>query len=140
MVAASAPASAESGGAGSSLTLRSRHGLAMLLPSSWHVVHRRLTPCIDPSERLTVAGHGSLVMLQERRRAVAGEFPARPPSFELRGRPEFMECCAPLARRGWMLRFGENGRGFYAYVYLGGRGSETEALAILDSLRVEALP
>jgi hypothetical protein len=80
-------------------------------------------------------------MLQERQHAAAGEFPARPSTFELRGSPEYMECCAPLERRGWMLRFADNGRGFYAYVYLGGSGTRARALAILDSLRVErALP
>jgi hypothetical protein len=36
------------------------------------------------------------------------------------------------------MRFGESGRGFYVYVYLGRRGTRAEALAILDGLRVES--
>jgi hypothetical protein len=137
MVAASAPASAESfDSAGARLTPLWRHGVGVLLPSDWHVVGRKLTPCIDPSEQLTVAGRGALVMLQERLHAVAGEFPARPSRFELSGSPEYLECCAPLARRGWVLRFEDNGRGFYAYVYLGASGTRAQALAILDSLRI----
>jgi hypothetical protein len=108
------------------------------MPPHWRVVRRRLTPCIDPSERLTVNGRGALVMLQERRHPSVGEFPGRPSKFEVRGAPSYMECCAPLARRGWMVRFEDSGRGFYAYVYLGGRGTRVEALELLDSLGVEA--
>ena len=137
VVATTAPAAAESfDSTGVHSTLRSHHGVAVLVPSGWHVVTRKLTPCIDPTERLTVAGRGALVMLQERRRAVPGEFPVRPSKFELRGSPEYMECCAPLARRGWMLRFEDNGRSFYAYVYLGGAGTREQTLEILDSLRI----
>jgi hypothetical protein len=137
LVAALAPISAENiDASGARLTPRSLHGVAVLLPSSWHVVSRRLTPCIDPSERLTVAGRGALVMLQERIHAVAGEFPARPRKFKLRGDPKYMECCAPMARRGWMLRFEDNGRGFYAYVYLGAPDTRAQVLAILDSVRI----
>jgi hypothetical protein len=124
--------------ASASVTRISRHGIAVLLPPRWHVVDRRLTPCVDPSERLTVAGDGALVMLQERLRPVAGEFPARSSTFALHGRPAYMECCAPLTRRGWMLRFEDNGRGFYAYVYLGRARTRSEALVVLDSLRVTA--
>jgi hypothetical protein len=110
----------------------------VLLPAHWRAVRRPLTRCVDPAERMTVAGRGALVMLQERLHPVADEFAARPSRFELNARPEYMECCAPLARRGWMLRFEDNGRGFYAYVYLGGRGTRSQALAILDTLHVEA--
>jgi hypothetical protein len=39
-----------------------------------------------------------------------------------------------------MLRFEDNGRGLYAYVYLGERGTRSEALAILDSVRLESQP
>jgi len=34
------------------------------------------------------------------------------------------------------LRFLDNGRGFYVYVYVGRHGTRGEILAILDSLRV----
>jgi len=110
-------------------------GLSVSLPAGWHVVHRRLTPCTDPVERLTVAGRGAMVMLQER---VGGDdgLPARPARFELRGAPQPMECCAPLDRGGWSVRFRDGGRGFYSFVYLGGRATRADALAIFDSLRI----
>jgi hypothetical protein len=111
-----------------------RAGITAVLPEGWRVVDRRLTPCTDPVERLTVVGHGAMVMLQERLRSDDG-LPSRPHRFELRGAPQPLECCAPLRRAGWSLRFSEAGRGIYGYVYLGGRKTRTEALAILDSLR-----
>jgi hypothetical protein len=112
-----------------------RVGLSVRLPVGWHVVHRRLTPCTDPAERLTLRGRGAMVMLQERAAGDAG-FAPRPDRFTLRGKPHAMECCAPLVRPGWFLDFRDGGRGFYAYVYLGRRGTEAEALAILTSLRI----
>jgi hypothetical protein len=77
-------------------------------------------------------------MLEERLHPARNGFPERPETFELRGRPQPIECCEPLERAGWFSRFQENGRGFYVYVYLGRHGTRTAALAILDSLRVEA--
>ena len=114
-----------------------RAGLSVRLPVGWHVVHRRLTPCTDPVERLTVQGRGAMVMLQERLAGDAG-FAARPDRFVLRGKPSPIECCAPLGRPGWFFHFRDGGRGFYGYVYLGRRGTRAEALAILDSLRIRA--
>jgi hypothetical protein len=111
-------------------------GLTVALPFGWRVVHRRLTPCADPAERLTVAGHGALLMFQERLHPVVGEFSPRPGRFELNGSPQHIECCAPLRRVGWFSNFVDNGRGFYVYVYLGRPGTRAQALAILDSLRV----
>jgi len=110
-------------------------GLAVRLPVGWHVVRHRLTPCSDPVERLTLTGRGAMVMLQERAAGAAG-FARRPDRFTLRGKPHAMECCAPLGRPGWFLDFRDGGRGFYAYVYVGRRGTEAEALTILDSLRI----
>jgi hypothetical protein len=101
------------------------------------MVHRRLTPCIDPTERLTVAGHGALVMLQERLHPAGRELAPRPRRFELHGNPQYIECCTPLDRAGWVSNFGDKGRGFYVYVYLGRPGTRAQALAILDSLRVQ---
>jgi hypothetical protein len=135
----SASASADSaGGSAAHPALHMGFGITVTLPPGWHVVRRRLTPCSDPSERVTVAGRGGLVMVQERLHAAPGEFPPRPARFELRGSPHPMECCAPLTRGGWFLRFGESGRGFYVYVYPGGRGTRAEALAILDGLRIKS--
>ena len=75
VVAAATTGAANGDAAGAEVTQISRHGITVLLPPHWHGVDRKLTPCIDPSERLTVAGGGALVMLQERLRPVAGEFP-----------------------------------------------------------------
>jgi hypothetical protein len=117
-----------------------RFGLMVTLPSGWRAVRQKLTPCVDPSERLTVARGRSLVMLQERLHPALDEFRSRPSHFALPGRPHDIECCAPVARRGWSLRFADKGRGFYVYVYLGRAGMRAEALGILDSLRVEPRP
>jgi hypothetical protein len=138
-LAGSASSGASRGSAPPRPTPYSSEGVTLFVSTGWRVVRRRLTTCIDPRERLTVTGHGALVMLQERIHAVTGDFPARPSRFKLQGAPEYMECCAPLARRGWMLRFADNGRGFYAYVYLGGRGTRSQVLEILQSLRVAPL-
>ncbi len=113
----------------------SRAGITATLPPGWQVVDRRLTPCSDPVERLTVVGHGAMVMLQERLAGGRG-FSPRPRRFELLDPPRSMECCAPLARAGWFLNFRDRGRGFYAYVYLGGTGTRAEALAVLNSVRI----
>jgi len=40
-------------------------GLTVTLPPGWRVVHRRLTPCVNPIERLTLTRGGALVILQE---------------------------------------------------------------------------
>jgi hypothetical protein len=121
-------------------TISTTSGLTVALPSGWRVIHGRLTPCTNPIERLTVTGRGGLVMLQESLdpRRYIRRFAPRPRRFELRGRPQFIACCAPANRgRGWFLNFRDGGRGFYAYVYLGQEGMRDEALALLDSLRVE---
>ena len=116
-------------------TVVTRAGITAALPPGWRTVDRRMTPCTDPVERLTLVGHGAMVMLQERQAGPRG-FPSRPRRFELRGRAGPTECCAPLARAGWFLSFRDEGRGFYAYVYLVGTSTRAEALALLDSLRI----
>lgn len=113
-------------------------GLTVTLPLGWRVVHRRLTPCVNPIERLTLAGPGALVMLQESLdpRRYIRRFSPRPPRFGLGGKPEPIACCAPTRRPGWFFNFRDRGRGFYVYVYVGRMGTRAEALAILDSTRV----
>lgn len=113
--------------------------LTVALPAGWRVVERRLTPCTNPIERLTVTGRGALVILQESLdpRRYIRRFSPRPSRFRLRGEPQPIECCAPTRRPGWFFDFRDRGRGFYVYVYVGRAGTRTEALAILDSLRVE---
>jgi hypothetical protein len=117
-------------------------GLTVTLPAGWRVVHRRLTPCVNPIERLTLTGGGALVMLQESLdpRRYIRRFSPRPHRFELKGKPQPIACCAPTQRPGWFFNFGDQGRGFYVYVYLGQAGTPAEALAILNGLRVQPRP
>jgi hypothetical protein len=75
-------------------------------------------------------------MLQERLHPAGRELAPRPSRFELHGKPQYIECCAPLDRPGWVANFGDKGRGFYVYVYLGGPKTRGEVLSILRSLRV----
>jgi hypothetical protein len=117
----------------------SHAGLTVTLPAGWHVVQKRLTPCTNPLERLTLSGHGALVTLMETLdpRSHLRHFSPRPRRFALHGEPQWSACCAPLNRRGWFLNFRDHGRGFYAYVYLGRPGTREETLGILDTVRVQ---
>jgi hypothetical protein len=125
--------------AGTGATRYTTAGLSVSLPGGWHPIRRRLTPCTNPIERLTVFGRGALVMLQESLdpRRYIRRFRPRPRRFTLRGEPHSIACCAPSSRPGWFFDFRDRGRGFYAYVYLGEAGTRQEALAILDSLGVQ---
>lgn len=82
-------------------------GLRVTLSSGWRVVHRRLTPCVNPIERLTVTGHGALVMLQESLdpRRYIRRFSPRPHRFGLKGKPQPIACCAQTRRPGWFFNF-----------------------------------
>ena len=112
-------------------------GLSIAVPSGWHVVKRRLTPCTNPIERIDLAGDGALVMLQEALdRAYVRRFPRRPRRFTLAGEPNVIACCGVARRKGWMIPFRDRGRSFYAYVYPGRAGSLRAALGALRSLRV----
>ena len=64
--------------------------------------------------------------------------PARPPRFALGGPAQYLACCPPREGKGWFLTFRDGDRGFYAYVYLGARGTRSQVLRILDSLRVRS--
>ena len=113
-------------------------GLSVRVPRGWHVVHRHQTPCINPAERLTLAGRGAMVVLLETLdpRHYVLRFPRRPAHFRVTGKPSQMECCAVRGQVGWELHFRAAGRGFYAFVYPGRAGSTRQALRILDGLRV----
>jgi hypothetical protein len=123
-------------------TVVTRAAISAVLPPRWHVVHRRLTPCVNPVERLVVRGNGALVMVQEGLKPDfrAPRFEPRPAHFTLRGTPSPLECCAPATRAGWLLNFRDHGRGFYVYVYPGRPGWRAQTLRTLNSLRVEPLP
>jgi hypothetical protein len=74
-----------------------------LVPASWRVVDERLTPCVDPVERLTIAGPDRpMVMLQESlsARKYLDRFPAQPTAWDLHGRPQQIACCAPTNAAG----------------------------------------
>ena len=116
-------------------------GLSVEVPVGWTVVHAPLSACTNPVQRLALRGHGALVQIVETLDyAYVNRFPARPRRFALRGAAQFQECCPPRDGKGWFLSFRNGHRGFYAYVYLGDRGTRAEALRILDSLRVKARP
>jgi hypothetical protein len=115
-------------------------GLRLWIPPGWHEVERRLTPCVDPVERLTVRGPGGgLVHIQESLASprVVRRFPPRPQRFALRGRPTPIGCCAPTRRPGWFLHFRAGGRAFYAYVYGRTPQARRYAAQALGSLLVE---
>jgi hypothetical protein len=116
-----------------------RSGIAAPLPVGWHVIDKRLTPCSNPLERLTLAGPGGgMVMLQESldpRRYIA-RFDPRPAKWSLRGRPQPIACCAPNRRPGWFMNFRDSGRGFYVYVYGRTSRARRQALAILDAVEI----
>jgi hypothetical protein len=112
------------------------NGLALRTPPSWHRVDHQLTDCIDPAQRLAVAGpRGELVLIVERLRDPARRGAHHPRPFRLDTRPQLMECCAPRSARGWFFRWIEHRRELYAYAYMGA-GTRRELARVLDSLRV----
>lgn len=116
-----------------------RAGVSVEVPAGWAAVRKQLSVCTNPVQRLALRGHGALVQIVETLDyAYVHRFPARPPRFALRGPAQFQACCPPRDAKGWFLNFRDGNRGFYAYVYLGRRGTREEALAILDSLRVRS--
>jgi hypothetical protein len=125
-------------------TSSARHesaGLSVEVPAGWAVVTKRLSACTNPVQRLALRGHGALVQIVETLdyRSVDG-FPARPHRFALRGPAQYRACCPPRDGRGWFLAFRDGNRGFYAYVYLGERGTRAQVLGMLDSLSVRPRP
>ncbi|MGH3071688.1 MAG: hypothetical protein ACRDNB_05370 [Gaiellaceae bacterium] len=116
-------------------------GLSVEMPRGWSVVRKPLSPCTNPVQRLALVGHGALVQIVETLDyAYVHRFPARPKRFALRGPAQYQACCPPRRAKGWFLHFRDGNRGFYAYVYLGARGTRTELLRILDSLVVRPRP
>jgi hypothetical protein len=118
-----------------------RVGLSVDVPAGWTAVRKPLSPCTNPVQRLALRGHGALVQIVETLDyAYVNRFPPRPRRFALRGPAQYQACCPPRDGKGWFLSFREGNRGFYAYVYVGKRGTRAEALGILDSLRVRERP
>jgi hypothetical protein len=121
---------------------RPRVGLSVQYPSGWTVLRRHLTPCTNPIQRMALRRRGALVLLMESLdpSRYVKRFPRRPEHFRLRGDPQWLVCCEPLHKRGWMLDFRDGGRAFYAYIYGSTQAVRTQAVAILDSLRVRPRP
>jgi hypothetical protein len=116
-------------------------GVSVDVPRGWVVVEKPLSVCTNPVQRLALLGHGALVQIVETLDyAYVHRFPARPRRFALRGSAQYQACCPPREAKGWFLSFRDGNRGFYAYVYLGRRGTRAEVLRILDSLRVRTRP
>jgi len=114
------------------------HRLSIAVPHGWRVTYRRFTPCSDPVERFSLlSGHGQILMIQERLDPIRAELVQRPLRFAVSGRPRPLECCS-LDRPGWVIQFGDHGRGFYAFLYPG-RGSPQALLQALDSFSVAAV-
>jgi hypothetical protein len=111
------------------------HRLSIAVPRGWSVTYRRFTPCSDPVERFSLlSGHGQILMIQERLHPIRAELGQRPVHFAVSGRARPLECCS-LDRPGWVIQFGDHGRGFYAFLYPG-RGSAQPLLRALDSFSV----
>jgi hypothetical protein len=116
-----------------------RAGITAPVPGGWHAIDKRLTPCSNPLERLTLAGPGGgMVMLQESLDPprYIRRFEPRPPHWHLRGRAQPLVCCAPNRRPGWFMNFQDSGRGFYVYVYGRTERARRQALIILDGLSI----
>ena len=126
-------------------------GISVALPSGWRLVHRSITDCSDPAQRLLattargqlrrrfrVPARGALVLLME---SSSGRFPARPPRFHLPRRfaGSLGGCCEIPTGPGVELSFRDHGRRFYAFVYVGRRSeARGSTLALLNSLRIAA--
>jgi hypothetical protein len=119
---------------------RPRAGISVLVPDGWTVVRKPLSPCTNPVQRIALRGHGAVVQIVERLGDDLRGFPPRPRRFSLTGAPEWVACCPPAEGKGWFLTFGDGGRGFHAYVYLGRPGTRAEVLRALDSLSVRPRP
>ena len=116
-----------------------RAGVSVDMPAGWTAVRKPLSVCTNPVQRLALRGHGALVQIVETLDyPYVDRFPTRPRRFALLGPAQYRACCPPRDGKGWFLSFRDGNRGFYAYVYLGERGTRAQALRILDSLRVEA--
>lgn len=79
----------------------------------------------------------AILTVEERLEAEPG--PQRNGSFHVTGSAVPLECCAIPGRSGWVVRFLDHVRSFYAYLYPSGR-SPAPLLQILDSLRVDSSP
>jgi hypothetical protein len=138
-----------SGAAGSFRRVDAGAGVSVALPAGWRLVHRSITDCSDPAQRLLATtargslGHryhvparAALVLLME---GSSGRFPVRPARFHLPRQlvGSLGGCCEIPTGPGVELLFRDHGRRFYAFVYLGERSAARQStLALLNSLRI----
>jgi hypothetical protein len=124
-------------------------GISAVLPAGWRLLHRQVTECSDPAQRVVAtdaAGtvrpgahaptRAAVVLVMET--SLGGRFPARPARFRL---PHLASniggCCEMPNGPGIELLFRDHGREFYAFVYLGRRSKDRSAvLQLLNSLRI----
>jgi hypothetical protein len=136
-----AATAAEAGAPGRTL---SAHGVRITVPSVWRRTGR-LSDCSDPHQVIALARsrvelpissasryNGGLILLLEGRYGFSPRerlsLPAAPRRFE--------GCCDQPSGPGYEFTFRDHGRDFYAFVYTGNRAVATEAVAILNTLRV----
>lgn len=140
-------------------------GVAAAFPSTWSVVWRPCSDCVDPRTVFVAASFplsggfqrmmcrripdgGAVMSLAEIRPGIDGgappsraDFPPRPASFQLDPllRLGAMTSCNQL--RAHLLRFRDSGRVLYAWATFGPHPSHAiaHARAVLDSLRVAPL-
>jgi hypothetical protein len=122
-------------------------GVRITIPSSW----RRagvLSSCSDPHQVLALARsryelpagnashyRGGLVLVLE---SSGNNFPARQ-RFRLAASPtRFEGCCDQPTGPGYEFTFRERGRDFYALIDAPNRAVGTEAVAILNTLQINA--
>jgi hypothetical protein len=124
-------------------------GLSVVVPQDWQLSRTPITVCGDPVERLVamtgrlklrvgmrVPPRAALVLLME---GSSGRSPARPTSFALPRLGNLGGCCEIPTGRGAELLFRDQGRRFYAFVYVSERAppaARRGVLRLLNSLRV----
>jgi hypothetical protein len=135
-----------------------RAGLAFTYPALWSVTRTRLDAITSPPQLVAVASYplavrpskdscphpalarrpagGVYVQLREETNArIARSFPARPRKFSLQALGQ-VECYGPRSAR---IRFRDAGRGFYAYLSVGPRATDSSrrtTLRLLDGLHI----
>jgi hypothetical protein len=120
-------------------------GVRITIPSGWRRAGQ-LSDCSDPHQMIALARtrrellignanrfRGGLILLLEG----GGHFFAPRQPFRLPAAPtRFEGCCDQPTGPGYEFTFSERGRDFYAFVYSENRAVASEALAILNAIRV----
>jgi len=126
------------------------HGLSVVLPHGWRLSHARVSSCSDPLQRfvavagdvnprpaMSVPAGSAVVLVQE---SWHGHFPARPGSFALPRLGNVGGCCEIPEGQGAELIFRDEGRRFYAFVYVHSPEQRRDAISLLNGLKVATTP